>query len=150
MCLSVVSTPDRLFVQRHPACDEPHQLHHDDALGWSVSRGNLLENRNIQCLIGYDPLEPVILKLNLFEAFGLIDTQTTVLLTPAILSLFSYTDLLADLCNCLPTSLFNLCFTKFGDDRLCRITSSTHTILLIQPVKILTLELDQKLGGRSV
>ena len=95
----VASTPGRLDALTPPAYDVQYRLHHDAALGWSVSRGDLLEDRNIQCLLGDQLLEPGILKFYLFEALRLINPEPTIFLTPAIIRLLSHADLLARLCK---------------------------------------------------
>jgi hypothetical protein len=93
------STPDKSAVLILPAPGTHDSRLGVAVLGLKVSRGSFLKDRYIQSLVSNQFLELAILLLQLLQPLSLIQTKTTVLLAPTIVSLLTDTELLADLSN---------------------------------------------------
>ena len=61
--------------------------------------GRFLQDRDVQSLVGDQPLQPLVFQIELFQATGLIDFHAAVFAAPAVVGLFADTQLTGSLAD---------------------------------------------------
>ena len=100
------------------------------SLGLEVSRGRLPQDVIIQSHISHQLFGPGIFLLQGAQLLGLVHSQATILLAPAVISLFADAKLLSNLRDLLSPRQFNLCFAQLRDDLFCCESFPRHSDLL--------------------
>lgn len=74
---------------KHPVSGTHPGSPADAEAGSEVSLRHLLENRDIQGLVGHDLLEPGIFTLELLQAFRLVHAEAAIFTAPAVVGLLT-------------------------------------------------------------
>ena len=123
-------TPD---APRRPVSHVREQPPPDAASGLKVSRGHLLQDRDVQRLLSHKTLQPSVFLLQRFETTCLANLHTTVFLAPPVVGLFTDTKLTDNLEDCLALRGPDLCLTKLSNDLLCGVTFPGHMAPFLCP-----------------
>ena len=94
--------------------------------GSEVSPGYLLEDCNVQGLLCNQLLQPLVFFLNLFEPFGLVDLQPSVLPPPAVVGVLADPKMPAYLTNALALGEEDFGLAQVVDDLFICESSSRH------------------------
>jgi len=96
------------------------------AAGLELSRGHLLENRVVECLVGHQTLQPRVLSLEFLEPLSLIEAQPAVLPAPAVVRLLADAKLLADQWRADATPEFDLRLAQLRDNLFGAVALPWH------------------------
>ena len=137
-----------LFVQEHSVPAERGQHTCDDVQGLEVSLGRFFQDQLVQCEIGYSSFESCVLQFQFLQFPGLVDGETTVFVSPPVISLLGYRYLFYCASNRFALGKGNFYFTKLAQDLLRTVFPSWHLYPLQKP-EFLTFTLDYLLGGSN-
>src|SRR5664280_519913 len=117
-------------ARRLPTALESRPLPASAAPGSPVSRGRLLEDRDVQRLLRHDLLQPAVLLLQALEPPRLLDLQAPVHLPPPVIGLLGDLELAADLRRRPATGRLDLRLPQFVDDLLSNEPLLCHRLPL--------------------
>jgi hypothetical protein len=95
-------------------------------LDFHPSLRHLLQRVDVERLIGHDPLQPLVLTLQLPQALGIVGLHRAVLVAPPVIRVLADLEVPRDLDGRLALGQHAIGLAQLADDLLRRVPASRH------------------------